>query len=61
MKLNYYIYLKMMTPMSNAMNIDPLKDIKYQEDTSLLEKIDAEINVQLTYEYLSKVMGTMNY
>ena len=25
------------------------------------EKIDAEINVQLTYEYLSKVMGTMNY
>ena len=25
------------------------------------EKIDAEINVQLTYEYLSKVMGTMSY
>ena len=25
------------------------------------EKIDAEINVQLTYEYLNKVMGTMGY
>ena len=25
------------------------------------EKIDAEINVQLTHEYLSKVMGSMNY
>ena len=25
------------------------------------EKIDAEIDVQLTYEYLTKVMGTMNY
>ena len=25
------------------------------------EKIDAEINVQMTYEYLNKVMGTMNY
>ena len=25
------------------------------------EKIDAEINVQLTHEYLSKVMGAMNY
>ena len=25
------------------------------------EKIDAEINVQLTHEYLNKVMGTMNY
>ena len=25
------------------------------------EKIDAEINVQLTYEYLTKVMGNMNY
>ena len=25
------------------------------------EKIDAEINVQLTYEFLAKVMGSMNY
>ena len=25
------------------------------------EKIDAEINVQLTREYLDKVMGTMTY
>ena len=25
------------------------------------EKIDAEINVQLSHEYLNKVMGTMNY
>jgi len=25
------------------------------------EKIDAEINVQMCYEYLNKVMGTMNY
>ena len=25
------------------------------------EKIDAEINVQLTHEYLDKVMGTLNY
>lgn len=25
------------------------------------EKIDAEIDVQMTYEYLNKVMGTMNY
>ena len=25
------------------------------------EKIDAEINVQMTYEFLNKVMGTMNY
>ena len=25
------------------------------------EKIDAEINVQLTHEYLDKVMGTMSY
>ena len=25
------------------------------------EKIDAEINVQLTHEFLNKVMGTMNY
>ena len=25
------------------------------------EKIDAEINVQMTYEYLNKVMGTMSY
>ena len=49
MKLNYYIYLKMMTPMSNAMNIDPLKDIKYQEDTSLLEKIDESDKQMLGY------------
>ena len=25
------------------------------------EKIDAEINVQMTLEYLNKVMGTMSY
>ena len=25
------------------------------------EKIDAEINVQMTLEYLNKVMGTMQY
>ena len=25
------------------------------------EKIDAEINVQMTHEYLNKVMGTMSY
>ena len=49
MKLNYYIYLKMMTPMSDAMNIDPLKDIKYQEDTSLLSKIDESDKQMLGY------------
>lgn len=49
MKLNYYIYLKMMTPVADAMNIDPLKDIKYQEDTSLLEKIDESDKQMLGY------------
>lgn len=39
----------MMTPMSNAMNIDPLKDIKYQEDTSLLSKIDESDKQMLGY------------
>ena len=35
--------------MSNAMNIDPLKDIKYQEDTDLLKKIDESDKQMLGY------------
>lgn len=38
-----------MTPMANAMNIDPLKDIKYQEDTDLLSKIDESDRQMLGY------------
>ena len=38
-----------MTSMANAMNIDPLKDIKYQEDTDLLSKIDESDKQMLGY------------
>ena len=43
---NYYIYLKMMT---SSMNIDPLQDIKYQENTDILNKIDESDKQMLGY------------